>query len=74
MEHKWIWIALLVIIGMGFFYVGYSVDGKRGPIAFIRTVLAEFLGIVAALFFGSFGFRWDLFMEEIEKNNSAAKE
>lgn len=74
MEHKWIWIALLAIIAIGFFYVGYRADGKRGPIAFIRTVLAEFLGIVAALFFGSFGFRWDLFMEENERNHAAAKE
>lgn len=74
MEHKWIWIALLAIIGMGFFYVGYRADGKRAPIAFIRTVIEEFLGIVAALFFGSFGFRWDLFMEKQERTHSAEKE
>lgn len=74
MEYKWIWIALLVIISIGFCYVGYRADGKRSPIAFVRTVIEEFLGIAAALFFGSFGFRWDLFIEKNERNHSAEKD
>jgi len=66
--------SLLLRIEIGFFYFGSKNDHKLNLKIMIKTIIKEFLRIVAAFFLGSFGFSIESFDPKEEQSHSLAKD
>lgn len=67
-------LVLIIIVGVALGYFFYRNEPKTETKGFARVVLEEFLGILATILFGIFGFSWDQFIQRIDESNLPAKD